>query len=381
MRVEPFAPFIDDSDLRDLKERLIRTRWPVEAEAPAWTYGISLEYMKRVVAYWADTYDWRRSEAELNRFSNYRVRVDGLDVHFIMERGSGKNPPPLILTHGWPGSVIEFLGVIEPLAHPERFGGREEDAFTVVVPSIPGFGFSQAPKAPITLREVGGMWRNLMVDHLGFDTYFVQGGDMGSICSCWMSFDHPKHVTALHVNTVSFLALPEAGKQSAEEQDWQRRALAWRTPEDGYRTQQGTRPQTLAYGLTDSPAGLAAWIIEKFHGWTVPGKVCDPPFGLDELLANVMLYWNAGPNTASWYYISFLNGKGARKFPDGRRIEVPVGFLISPNDTSPPPPDSILLRSYNVVRRTDAPTGGHFAALEQPDLFVDDVRSFFRAYR
>ncbi len=184
--------------------------------------------MKRVVAYWADGYDWRRSEAELNRFPNYRARIDGLDVHFIMERGSGKNPPPLILTHGWPGSVIEFLGVIEPLAHPERFGGREEDAFTVIVPSIPGFGFSQAPKAPITLREVGGMWRNLMVDHLGFDTFFVQGGDMGSICSCWMSFDHPKHVTALHLNTVSFLALPEADSSRRRSRTGSAGRIAWR---------------------------------------------------------------------------------------------------------------------------------------------------------
>lgn len=378
---EPFTVFIDDAVLVDLKDRLRRTRWPVEADAPASTYGISLEYMKRVVAYWVEGYDWRRSEAALNRFPNYRARVDGLEVHFILEQGSGKNPKPLILTHGWPGSVVEFLGVIEPLAHPERFGGREEDAFTVVVPSIPGFAFSQAPKAPITLREVGRMWRNLMVDHLGFDAFFAQGGDMGSICSCWMAFDHPQHVTALHLNTVSFLALPEADRQSAQEQDWHRRTMAWRAPEDGYRTQQGTRPQTLTYGLTDSPVGLAAWIIEKFHGWTVPGEVRDPPFALDELLANVMLYWIAGPNTASWYYISFLNGQGIRRFPDDRRVEVPVGFLISPNDTSPPPPDSVLERSYNVVRRIDAATGGHFAALEQPQLFIDEVRSFFRTYR
>ena len=292
-----------------------------------------------------------------------------------------RTPRPLILTHGWPGSVTEFLGVIEPLAHPERFGGREEDAFTVVVPSIPGFGFSQAPKAPITLREVGRMWRNLMVDHLGFDSFFAQGGDMGSIASCWMAYDHPEHVAALHLNTVSFLVLPEADQQSAEERDWLRRNIAWRRPEDGYRTQQGTRPQTLAYGLTDSPAGLAAWIVEKFHGWTVPGEARDPPFEFDELLANVMLYWIAGPNTASWYYISFFHETGGRRFPDGRRLEVPTGFLISPRDTIPPPPDSVLERSYNVVRRTNARTGGHFAALEQPDLFINEVRSFFGAYR
>lgn len=381
MRAEPFNIFVEDSVLVDLRDRLRRTRWPVEAQAAPWTYGASLEYMKRLVGYWADGYDWRRTESVLNRFPNYRARVDGLDVHFIMERGSGKNPKPLILTHGWPGSVVEFLPVIEELAHPERFGGREEDAFTVVVPSIPGFGFSQAPPTPITLREVGRMWRNLMVDHLQFDSFFAQGGDMGSICSCWMAFDFPEHVLALHLNTASFLVLPDADQQSPEERDWQLRNSAWRATEDGYRTQQGTLPQTLAYGLTDSPAGLAAWVIEKFHGWTVPGESRDPPFDFDELLGNVMLYWLAGPNTASWYYISFFNEKGGRKFPDGRRIEAPTAFLISPSDTVLPPPDSVLRRSYNVVRRTDAQRGGHFPALEQPQFFVDDVRSFFSVYR
>jgi pimeloyl-ACP methyl ester carboxylesterase len=337
--------------------------------------------MKRVVAYWVDEYDWRRSEAAINRFQNYRASVDGLDVHFILERGSGKNPKPLILTHGWPGSIIEFLGVIEPLAHPERFGGREEDAFTVIAPSIPGFGFSQAPKAPITLRDVVHMWRSLMVDHLGFPAFFAQGGDMGSIISSWMAFEYPQHVAALHINLVSFVAVPAADQQTDEERDWLARNTAWRRPEDGYRTQQGTRPQTLAYGLTDSPVGLAAWIIEKFHGWTVPGETRDPPFDMDELLANVMLYWIAGPSAASWYYISFISDPNSRRLPEGRRVEVPTAVLICPRDTNVPPPDSIIRRSYNMMRRTDAPDGGHFVALEQPALFIEDVRSFFRAYR
>ena len=266
--------------------------------------------MRRVVAYWADEYDWRRSEAAINRFKNYRAPVDGLDVHFILEHGSGKNPKPIILTHGWPGSIIEFLGVIEPLAHLERFGGREEDAFTVIVPSIPGFGYSQAPSAPITLRDVARMWHMLMVDHLGVPSFFAQGGDMGSILSSWMAFDYPEHVAALHLNSIGtgFLVVPEVDQQTPEEQEWVPRNSAWRHPEDGYRTQQGTRPQTLAYGLTDSPVGLLAWIIEKFHQWTLPGDTRDPPFDQDELLANVMLYWIAGPNAASWYYIPVRRG-------------------------------------------------------------------------
>ncbi|HSV82112.1 MAG TPA: epoxide hydrolase [Ramlibacter sp.] len=380
IRAEPFALHVADSILDDLKDRLRRTRWPVEPAAAPWEHGASLEYMQRVAAYWADEFDWRRSEAAINRFSHYRSRVDGLDVHFILEPGSGKNPRPLILTHGWPGSFIEFLGVIEPLAHPERFGGREEDAFTVVVPSLPGFAFSQAPRAPITLREVARMWRNLMVDHLGFATFFAQGGDMGSILSSWLAFDHPEHVAALHLNSITFLALPEAELQTPEEREWLARNTAWRLPEDGYRTQQGTRPQTLAYGLTDSPVGLAAWILEKFHGWTVPGETRDPPFELDELLANVMLYWIAGPNPASWYYVSFFK-EGPRRFPDGRRVTVPTGALLCPHDTVLLPPDSVIRRSFNLVQRTDAVGGGHFPALEQPALFIEEVRSFFRPYR
>jgi pimeloyl-ACP methyl ester carboxylesterase len=383
MRAQPFNVFVEDALLEDLRDRLDRTRWPVAPAAEPWRYGASLEYVQRVVRYWSEEFDWRKSESAINRFDNYHAQVDGLDIHFILEQGSGRNPKPLIITHGWPGSIIEFFGVIEPLAHPERFGGQEQDAFTVIVPSIPGFGFSQAPRAPITLRDVGRMWRDLMVDHLGFESFFAQGGDMGSILSSWMAFDYPDHVEALHLNAIGagFQVVPEIDQQTPEERDWVARNTARRFPENGYRTQQGTRPQTLAYGLTDSPAGLAAWILEKFQGWTVPGETRDPPFKLDELLANVMLYWLAGPNTASWYYVSFLAEQGPRGFPGGGQVEVPTAFLSCPRDTTVPPPNSVVERSFNMVRRTDLSDGGHFVALEQPGPFVLDVRSFFRACR
>jgi pimeloyl-ACP methyl ester carboxylesterase len=227
------------------------------------------------------------------------------------------------------------------------------------------------------------MWRKLMADHLEFPTFFAQGGDMGSILSSWMAFDYPEHVGALHLNSVgsAFLVVPEVDQQTPEEQEWVTGNSAWRRPQDGYRTQQGTRPHTLAYGLTDSPVGLLTWIIEKFQEWTVPGETRDPPFDQDELLSNVMLYWLAGPGTASWYYISFFLEKPGCGFPDACRVEVPTGLLLCPRDTVLPPPDSVIQRSFNMVRRTDAADGGHFVALEQPDLFVEDVRSFFRAYR
>jgi len=379
MNVESFTVDVDDAVLDDLQDRLRRTRWPVEPVDAGWRYGTPVDYTRRLVDHWLNAYDWRAAEARINGFDNYRARVPGLDVHFIMERGSGPDPPPLLLTHGWPGSVVEFLDVIEPLAHPERFGGRAEDSFTVVVPSIPGYGFSQAPPAPMTLRDVSDMWRTLMVDDLGFPSFFAQGGDQGSIVSTWLAFDHPECVQAVHLNSAPFLPLPDPEKQTAEERDWAAANAAWRRPEDGYRTQQGTRPTTLAYGLTDSPAGLAAWIVEKFKAWTVPGEDRDPPFSMDALLTDVMLYWLGGVNPASWYYISFYEAHN--QLPDGGRVKVPTGFLLTPRDVSLFPPSSVLERAYNVVHRRHAVDGGHFLAFEQPELFLDEVRAFFRPFR
>ena len=329
--------------------------------------------------HWIHSYDWRAAEAGINRFGNFRARVDGLDVHFILEEGSGPEPRPLILTHGWPGSVVEFLAVIKPLAHPERFGGRERDSSTVVVPSIPGYGFSQAPRAPITLRAVGDLWRTLMVDRLGFSSFFAQGGDQGSIIATWLALDHSDHVPAIHLNSVLFLPMPGPEEQTDEERDWSTANIRWRSREAGYRTQQGTRPTTLAYGLTDSPTGLAAWLVEKFQAWTVPGEDRDPPFSMDALLTDVMLYWLGGANPASWY-LSLYGGNGLQP-PDGRRVEVPTGLMLTPRDITLVPPASVIDRAYNVVHRRDTADGGHFAALEQPELFLDEVRAFFRPFR
>ena len=378
-QLRSFIPHVDESVLADLQSRLERARWPVEPQAGPWRYGTSQDYLQRLIARWRGGYDWRKTERRLGAFENYKANVGGLEVHFLLERGSGPHPRPLVLTHGWPGSIVEFLHVIEPLAHPERFGGQVEDAFTVVVPSIPGYGFSQAPAAPLTPRAIAQMWRDLMVDVLGFQTYFAQGGDWGSIISTWMAHDHPQHVKALHLNFMGVLAQPDAGDATPEEADWMVRNVAWRQPEDGYRTQQATRPHTLAYALTDSPLGLAAWIVEKFQAWSPATDNGDPPFEMDVLLDNLMLYWIPGPGAASWLYASSFE-HDMRRFKPHERVTVPTGVLLCPRDTLLQPPDSLIRRSYNLVRRTDAPTGGHFAALEQPGLFVREVREFFRPY-
>jgi microsomal epoxide hydrolase len=379
---EPFKVEVPDDVLADLKERLARTRWPIEPKAEPWYYGTDLAWLKSVVAHWRDTYDWRRWEAELNRFSNYKATVGGRKLHFILERGSGSNPLPLILTHGWPGSVVEFLDVIEPLAHPERFGGKVEDAFTVIVPSLPGYGFSDPPEAPITPRDVGHLWRELMVDVLGCDRYVAQGGDWGACVTSWLAFDHPEHLAAIHLNMLGLLPFRQDASQPLTEEELAfLKAVQERTRlEAGYQQIQGTKPQTLSYGLTDSPAGLAGWILEKFHGWTVPGSSNPPPFDLDRLITNVMLYWLAGFNASAWLYVALIGGD-AFFLGAGQSVKVPTGLFLFPNDLLPPPPDSWARRVYNVARRRDGTTGGHFAVFENGLLLVDDMREFFRSYR
>jgi pimeloyl-ACP methyl ester carboxylesterase len=383
IKADPFRIDIPDAVLVDLRERLARTRFPIEPKNAGWRWGTSLHYMRDVVAHWRDRYDWRHWEARLNRWPHYQASVGGKRVHFMMERGSGTNPLPLLLTHGWPGSVVEFLDVIEPLAHPERFGGDVRDAFTVIAPSLPGYGFSEAPDAPQSHRQIATLWHALMTEVLGCEHYVAQGGDVGAMVTAWLAFDHPAGLDAIHLNLVSMqpdLKHPGTEPLDEDEKAWIKAGEARRAGETGYQQIQGTKFQTLAYGLADSPAGLAAWILEKFHGWTVPGSSEPPPFDLDHLLTNVMLHWLNGANAPTWTY-PFAIDPSTRKLPGGSRIEVPTGVLLFPQDLSVPPPDRWIRRVFNLVHRRDAPSGGHFAAFENGPLFTEDVRTFFRRFR
>ena len=314
IKADPFRIDIPDAVLVDLHERLARTRFPIEPKNAGWRWGTNLHYMHNVVAHWRDRYDWRTWEARLNRWPHYQASVGGKRVHFMMERGSGTNPLPLLLTHGWPGSVVEFLDVIEPLAHPERFGGDVRDAFTVIVPSLPGYGFSEAPDLPMPHRQIAAIWHTLMTDVLGCEHYVAQGGDIGAMVTAWLAFDHPTGLDAIHLNLVSIqpdLKHPGAEPLDEEEQAWIKLNEARRVGETAYQQIQGTKFQTLAYGLADSPVGLAAWILEKFHGWTVPGSSEPPPFDLDHLLTNVMLHWLGGANAPTWTYTFALDSQAA----------------------------------------------------------------------
>jgi pimeloyl-ACP methyl ester carboxylesterase len=381
--VEPFTLQVPDAVLSDLKERLARTRLPdTEPKNSRWRYGTSLAYMHDVVDHWLNRYDWRKWEARINAFSHHRTTIGGKKVHFILERGSGDNPLPLLITHGWPGSFVEFLDIIEKLAHPERFGGDVRDAFTVVAPSLPGYGFSDPPDVPIGPRDVAPIWCTLMTEVLGCERYVAQGGDWGAVITSWLALDHPKNLQAIHLNMLGMR--PYVGKESPplsdEEKAWFEGMQARRGQITAYQQIQGTKPQTLAYGLTDSPAGLAAWILEKFHGWTIPDEDAVPPFDLDRLLTNVMLYWIGGINAANWIYTSIVEGTSSG-LKAGEHIHVPTGVLLFPKDLASPAPEAWIRRSYNLARRNISDRGGHFPAMENGDLLVSDMQTFFRSYR
>jgi pimeloyl-ACP methyl ester carboxylesterase len=381
--VEPFRLHVPDSVLTDLKERLARTRLPdTEPAGRRWRYGTSLAYMRDVVTHWRDRYDWRAGEARINAFSHQKTTLGGKKIHFILERGSGDDPMPLLLTHGWPGSFVEFLDIIEKLAHPERFGGDVRDAFTVVAPSLPGYGFSDPPDAPIGPRDIAATWSTLMTDVLGCERYVAQGGDWGAIITSWLALDRPKNLQAIHLNMIGLR--PFVGKESPplsdEEKAWMERAQARRGGIAAYQQIQGTKPQTLAYGLTDSPAGLAAWILEKFHGWTIPDQDAVPPFDIDRLLTNVMLYWIGGINAANWIYVSIVEGTSVA-LKAGEFVNVPTGVLLFPNDLFSPAPETWIRRAYNLAQRKISDRGGHFPAMENGEMLTADMRAFFRRYR
>jgi microsomal epoxide hydrolase len=345
-----------------------------------WAYGANLDYMKRLAAYWIGDYDWRKEEEALNRFPQFIANVDGLDIHFYRVNGSGPSPQPLILSHGWPGSVFEFLHIIEKLAHPERFGGDVKDAFTVIVPSLPGYGFSGKPERPIGPRTTARYFDKLMTDVCGLPDYIAQGGDWGSAISGWMGYDG-KGCKAVHLNMFGWRS-PGVQPETDEEKQYVQRAMQLFEMEGAYFREQTTKPQTLSYGMMDSPVGAAAWIIEKFHGWSDKSRGFENVYSMDQLLTNVMIYLVTRTfNTATWMYRGLMEDLSGDPVPNGARIEKPVGIANFPIDLIPFPPRSMVERHVNVTHWTDFKEGGHFAALERPDDLVGDVRAFARMVR
>ena len=375
--VRPFRIDIEQADLDDLRDRLARTRWPDAETVDDWSQGIPLAYVRELCDYWRDGYDWRATEARLNAIPHFKTDIDGIGIHFLHVRSPLENAAPLVLTHGWPGSIVEFLKIIGPLSDPASHGGTDADAFHLVIPAIPGYGFSDKPaKNGWGVERIAGAWSTLMA-RLGYDRYFAQGGDWGSMITTSIGIQDTAHCRGLHTNMPVVFPPPE---MLAELTDQERDALAgqkyYQDWDSGYSKQQSTRPQTLGYGLVDSPAGQAAWIVEKFYQWTDCDGHPENVLTRDELLDNVMFYWltGSGASSARLYWESF------RGVPLDE-VTVPSGASIFPKEIFKASRRWVELRFKDLRYYNVLESGGHFAAFEQPETFVAELRACFATMR
>jgi pimeloyl-ACP methyl ester carboxylesterase len=342
-------------------------------------YGTNLAYLQELVDFWQHQFDWRAQEKELNAFAQFRSEIDGLGIHFLHERGKGPNPLPLILTHGWPDSFYRMHKLLPLLTGPASSGADPTDVFDVVVPSLPGFGFSDHPRHPVTLEQTTELWARLMAEVLGYQRYAAAGGDIGSRITQLLALAHPESVIGIHLTDLGIYTLEAPRPDPSEaEQRYLQAQQRWFVQEGAYGMLQGTRPQTLAYGLNDSPVGLAGWIVEKFRAWSDCDGDVERCFSKDELLTNIMIYWVTQTIRPSLGYYRELN---TPKPQSGQHIDVPVGFARFPKDIPAIPPRELAERHLRIERWTQMPRGGHFAALEEPELLVEDLRAFFRPFR
>ncbi|MCI0462797.1 MAG: epoxide hydrolase 1 [Gemmataceae bacterium] len=387
-RIEPFQIAVADAVLRDLQDRLARRRWPDQIAGTGWEYGVPVAYMQELVAYWRTQYDWRAQEKQLNQLDQFVTRIDGLDMHFVQVRSKEPNALPLVIVHGWPGSFVEFAKIIGPLTDPVAHGGRVEDAFHVVCPSLPGFGFSSKPKERgWSSQRMAEVIAKLMA-RLGYARYGAQGGDWGAGVTRWLAANDGGHCLGGHSNFPPGSRPTEDPMRGVTAKELERFEQRVRELNDhrAYGAIQGTRPLTLAYGLNDSPAALAAWIVDKFWAWSDHGGNLENSFTKDELLTNVMIYWvtDSMPSSTRIYYESSHNLPRPQSMTPFQRTgkPAPLGFALFPKEINVPP-RAWVERSVGgqLTHWTEMPRGGHFAALEQPRLLVDDVRTFFRKVR
>jgi epoxide hydrolase len=375
----PFRVSIPQANVDRILQRVRDTRWPDRLDTNDWSYGTNWDYMKSLADYWTVRFDWRKAEANLNRYPQFLARVGDFDIHFYHVKGRGPKPVPLILTHGWPGSVLEFLEAIGPLTDPARFGGSPDDAFDVVVPSVPGFGFSSKPKGkPVGLATTATLWNRLMTEVLGYAKYGAQGGDVGNGVTNQLAHVYADSLLGIHFNGVGVTPPPEA-EQTPEEREWARVVNAFVAIERDYYNEQQHKPETVAFALTDNPLGTAAWIAEKLKLWSDSPDAREPVFSKDQVLTNIMIYLVTDTiGTSAWFYrgrvdeTSNLIGK----------VNVPTGFASFPRELPTlNPPRSVIERNFNLIHYTKMPRGGHFACWEQPALLVEDLRQFFRKVR
>jgi pimeloyl-ACP methyl ester carboxylesterase len=381
MTPQPFTLDVADAAIADLKTRLGLTRFPDAAPGEPWAFGSSVAYVRDLVAYWKDDFDWRMEEAALNAFPQFKVPLHDIDLHYLHVPGVGPNPYPLLLMHGWPGSVYEFIDIIPRLTDPARFGGDPRDAFTVIAPSLPGYGLSFKPgQKRFILQDIAACLHDLMTDVLGFQQFAVQGGDWGAGVASIIGQQYPSSVCGIHLNLLFAPRDPTASGSTAEEQRYFEVLRHWLKEETGYQQIQGTKPQTLAFAMTDSPAGLAAWIAEKFRSWSDCDGVPENAISRDRMLANISLYWFTGAIGSSfWPYYGRVHSNWP--LSPSQPVTVPTGYAAFPREIIVPP-RSVAERTYtNIQRWTVMRKGGHFAAMEQPAALAAEIQHFFRELR
>ncbi|HSD56602.1 MAG TPA: epoxide hydrolase [Methanotrichaceae archaeon] len=380
MTVQPFQINVPEAVLQDLKERLANTRWPDEVVGAGWDYGTNLGYMKELADYWLHRYDWRKQEAMLNKFAWFTATIDGVEVRFIHERGKGPNPTPLILFHGWPDSICRYLKLIPMLTDPAKYGSNPENSFDVVVPSFIGFsGKSKAPSKHL-LKDISELSWLLMTDGLGYSRFGAGGGDGGSPISQLLGVYHPESIIGLHLTDIGYhTTMAQYSDLSEAEQRYLNEQQTVGFREGAYAMQMGTKPQTLAYGLNDSPAGMAAWIVEKIRSWSDCDGEIEKLYTKDEILTNIMQYWLVGPTVRAFSYREEWVSPSLK--PD-QQVNVPVAVANPPKDINPIPPREFAERNLkNIQQWTVLAHGGHFAAMEFPELMAEDIRAFFRPFR
>jgi pimeloyl-ACP methyl ester carboxylesterase len=380
MSLSPFKVSVKDETLAHIQNRVRTFPWERLRDAGGWSAGTGVASLRRLADRWTTGFSWRTVEERLNSFPQFRVDLDGLALHFLHIRGSARRA--LLLIHGWPGSCLEFLDVLEPLANPERFGGDPADGFDLIVPSLPGFAFSSAPVAPMGPRAIARLFDSLMTEVLGYSRYIAQGGDWGSAISGWLACDFPTACAGIHLN-MALVQRRELAFRTDAEQSYAARRARVREAEGAYAHLQSTRPQTLSFAMVDNPVGVAAWILEKFAAWSdIPRPSTEPDIGAafddDRLLANIMTYViDDRFQTSTWIYKGRIDER-SETFPADSFISVPTGIAAFPDPVFAMPPRSLVEQTYNVVHWTDMAKGGHFAAMEAPRAFAEDIRLFAR---
>ena len=373
--MKPFKIAVPQNVLNDLSIRLKQTRWTDEPENAEWNYGMNPTYLRELVFYWQNDYDWRKQEALLNELPQYEAEIDGVSIHFIYVKGKGNNPKPLLLTHGWPDSFYRFHKVIPMLTNPQLYGENENESFDVIVPSIPGFGFSD--KKPQSSDKTAKLWMKLMTEVLGYQTFLAAGGDIGSTISKSLANQYPTLISAIHLTDVGYPNGKEDwSSMSTAEQDFGQFIQQWFFREGAFNMIQSTKPQTLGYGLNDSPVGLAAWIIEKFHAWSGQPENLDNHYSKEELITNVMIYWITQTiNSSIRTYVEENQASWQEGLKSEQKVEVPTGVTLFPGEAHFP--KEWVERKVNVKRFSILEQGSHFAALDVPDVFAKELRDFF----